>query len=368
MLRRFTLFLFLVFLSSYTFGETAREYFKFAKHNLDLSEYKKALVFVNKAIDIDPTYVSGFLLRAEINYGLEDYSGVIDDVSHAFKLDEEAGKTMDNFHLLRGDAHYKLNKLEEAMTDLNNCIKLNPKSARAYYLKAIINTEELKYFEAVENFDYAIRFDSDESDFYYKRAELKKLYYKPLFGTDTYESIMKDINLSLALNPDDYRPYKLRCDMLKLDKNYKKEDLIAELDKYIDSFPEQSEFYAERGLANVLNYNYGLAVKDFTKAIHFDELNEANFRNRGLCFHNMKRYQLAMNDYSKSIDILIRKYQASNSDDNLKKLLAQTFNMRGRSNALNGNSDLACDDYYNAAKLGSNTGLNNYRKNCNVFN
>ena len=144
--------------------------------------------------------------------------------------------------------------------------------------------------------------------------------------------------------------------------------MIEILDGYIEHFPEQAEFYSERGVANVLNYNYGMALKDFTRAIHLDELNEANYRNRGVCFHNMKKYQLALNDYTSSIKILINKYQNSAQDETIKRLLAQTFNMRGMTNQYNGNSDLACDDYYSAAKLGSKTGLNNYRKNCNVFN
>ena len=181
--------------------------------------------------------------------------------------------------------------------------------------------------------------------------------------------IMIDIDQAIALNPGDVRPYLLKCEMLKLVKSANKNEYIGQLDGFIQQFPEEPKFFAERGMAHVLNYNYGTAVSDFTKAIHLDEKNEANYRNRALCFHNMKKYQLALNDYTKSVDLLIKKYQESQDDDEaIKKLLAQTINMRGMTNQLNGNPDLACDDYYNAAKLGSKSGLNNYRKNCNVYN
>lgn len=368
MTRILTFFIIVFFLFAPAFGETAREYFKFAKFNYDSKEYQKALVLIDKAIAMEPNYVNGLLLRAEINYGLNKFTNVVDDVTAAFELDIEAGRTRAEYHLLRGDAHYQLANIEDAITDIDQCIKINPENAKAYFLRAEINIQELKYFEAVENFDLAIKYDADESNFYLKRAEFKKMYYKPMPGTKTYQGIMNDIKLAAELNTNDYRPYKLKCDMLKLDKKYKKEDLIEILDGYIEHFPEQAVFYSERGLANVLNYNYGLALKDFTKAIQLDGQNEANYRNRGVCFHNMKKYQLALNDYTSSIKILINKYQESEQDDAVKRLLAQTFNMRGMTNQYNGNSDLACDDYYNAAKLGSNTGLNNYRKNCNVFN
>ena len=368
MVKNITLFFFLYFFAASTFAESAREYFKFAKFSYESEEYIKALDFINKAIDVDPNYINGFLLRAEINYRLHEFNEVINDITLAFNLDENEGKTMAEFHLLRADAYVNINNFNKALSDINYSIRLNPENARAFFLKGIINIERAIYYEAVENFDQAIKLNGDESDYYFRRAELKKLYYKPIAGTKTYESIMSDIKISIELDPEDYRPYMLKCRMLKLDGNLKKEILISELTGIIELFPEQAFFYSERGMANVLNYNYGSALKDFTKAIHFDEFNEANYRNRGLCFHNMMKYQLALNDYSKSIAVLVGKYEASKNDVSIKKLLAQTFNMRGMTNQLNGNSDLACDDYYSAAKLGSKVGLNNYRKNCNVYN
>ena len=80
---------------------------------------------------MEPNYVNGLLLRAEIQYGLNNYNEVIDDVTNAFELDLEAAKSMANFHLLRGDAHYQLSQLEEAITDINQCLDINPESAKA---------------------------------------------------------------------------------------------------------------------------------------------------------------------------------------------------------------------------------------------
>ncbi|MCG8311239.1 MAG: tetratricopeptide repeat protein [Cytophagales bacterium] len=366
--RKLTLLFFLVFCTSIARAESAREYFKFAKFSFDSEDYYKALEYVNRAIEVDPKYVSGFLLRAEINFSLNDFIEVVDDITYAFNLDENANKTMAEFHLLRGDAYLNLNDYSKALDDIDYCLRLNPRNARAHYLKGMINIGHSKMFAALESLDQAIKLDSDESEYYYQRAELKKMHFRPLPGTKTYESIMSDIKVAIALDPDDHRPYKLKCDMRKLDEKYSKNDLIEELDTYINYFPETSAFYSERGLAKVLNNQYKEALSDFTMAIQLDENNESNYRNRGLCFHNMSKYQLALNDYSKSIDILIKKYQASENDDSIKKLLSQTLNMRGMTNEFNGNSDLACEDYYKAAKLGLKAGLNNYRKNCNVFN
>ena len=126
MVKNLTLFFFLYFFAASTFAESAREYFKFAKFSYESEEYIKALDFVNKALDVDPNYISGFLLRAEINYRLQEFNEVIDDITLAFNLDENASKTMAEFHLLRADAYVNINNLNKALSDINYSIRLNP--------------------------------------------------------------------------------------------------------------------------------------------------------------------------------------------------------------------------------------------------
>lgn len=357
----------LLVLPDMSLAESAREYFKFAKFSYESSDYPKALDFINRAIQEDPTYVSGFLLRAKIYYELNEFDEVIDDVSKAFELDKNAEKSMAEFHLLRARAYYNMGNYQYALNDVNISLRLKQDDDEAHFLKAMLQADKKIYFEALDELDDAIKINSQNPEYFYQRAVISNIHFHPLPQTATYKKVLADIDKSIELNPLDYRPYQLKCDMLKLDEHYNKQDLINELNEYVERFPDQSDFYAERGIAKVLNNNYSEALSDFTRAIHLDETNETNYRNRGLCFHNIKKYQLALNDYTKSIDLLIKKYNALQKNESVKKLLAQTFNMRGMSNQLNGNSDLACEDYYSAAKLGSKAGLNNYRKNCNVF-
>lgn len=353
---------------SFTFAESAREYFKYAKFSYDSKEYEKALGFINSALEVDPIYTNGFLLRAKINYGLQKFENVVEDVNAAFQLDAGKINSLPEFYLLRGNAYIKLSKFSRAIIDLDRCLKINPTNAKALFLKGIVNFENSKFFNALENFDEAIKLDADESEYYYRRAELKNIFFKPMPGTQEYEKIISDLNISIALNPKNYQYYKLKCEMLKQDPYYKKEDLISELSEIIKKFPQRAEFYTERGVALVLSFQYNSAIIDFTKAIIIDEQNESNYRNRGLCYHNINKYNDAIIDYTSSIELLIKKFKSGENKKTNKKLLAQTFNMRGMANLLNRNEGHACDDYYNAAKLGSRIGLNNYRKNCNIFN
>ena len=357
-------FCLLIFGSSVA-AESAREYFKFAKYNYDLKDYTKALDFINAALDLEPGYTNGFLLRAEIYYNLGDYSKTIEDVSTALDFGKIAENTMAQFYLLRARSYYELDDFSSSVADINNCIKFDQNNTKAYSLKAEINIADNKLFLALEDLNKAISLDPGNIELYVKRADLKKTHYKPLGGTKTYERIMADIDKAISLDPNDHRPYKLRCEMLKLDSEVDKIQLIKELNEFISHFPEQSDFYSERGLANALSENFRAAYDDFSNAIELDNQNEANFRNRGLCQHNLGRYKAAVMDYTKSIDILAGKFRKEETKWT-KIVLAQTLNMRGMSYEIM-DSDEACDDFYNAAKLGSKPGLNNYRRNCRAY-
>ncbi len=366
-MKKLTLILFLFTISVAIYAETPREYFKVAKYNFDNGEYNKALVFVNRAIDSDPKYISSLLLRADINYNLKNFKEVIDDITLVFNIDEAREKSLSEYYLLRGKAYRELDFVNNALNDIDYSLTLNPSNSLALYAKAKIKHENKNFTEAIRYLSKAITIDPSNSDLYYLRAESKVKLYKPLPGTKIYDGILADIKLSIALNKEQFKAYKLRCTMLKRDNQLDKNYFISELNAYIKIFPDRSDFYSERGKANVLIGNFNYALADFSKAIELDGANEINYRNRGMCYHNLNRYNQAIHDLSKSVEILISKLNENRGSKSLTKALSQTFNMRGLAYKLNNNPSEACEDFKNAAKLGSKSGLNNYRRSCNVF-
>ncbi len=366
MVKNVTIALLFFTLSAFSMQDGAREYFKFAKFNFDNKDYNKALDYINKAIEIDPNYQNGYILRAEISYKLGDFDAVIRDITRVVDSKEHSTSLMARPYLLRGTAFFNLGDITKALSDVERCLALDPDNAGAYFLQGQILYKQNDTFEALESLDRAITLDADNQEYYYYRALVKIDHYKPIPGTKTYENIMTDIKLATALDPNDYRPYELKCKMLKLKVEKDKETYINELTNAINLFPDKAEFYAQRGMARVLDYDFSSAYDDFTKAIKLDPENEVNYRNRGLCLHNVNKYSRAIDDYTHAIDLMIRKFK-QNQTKNQKKLLAETLVMRGRSYAAMRDNANACNDYYNAAKLGSKTGLNNYRKNCNVY-
>jgi len=358
---------FLIFTFAASATESARELFKFAKFSLEEGEYQKALNYVNQAIAVESTYSSAYVLRAEIYLKLENYKLVIEDASRIIDAEGTTSALTSNSYLLRGEAYYYLNRHKASLSDLITCVNIEPENARAYYVMGLIHIENIALFPALDDFDNAIKYDQQQADYYYYRAQVKADLFKPIPGTATYNEIMADIQSAQTLNTTDHRSYDLKCKMLKLNAEHQKEIYLAELNKSIDLFPAQAEFYGQRGMAQVLDYKFVAALEDFSMAMKLGGPDESLLRNRALCYHNLGQYNNALKDYNESIELMIKVYQ--NTDDkSAKNKLAETLVMRGRTFEAAGQPDNACDDFYNAAKLGSKNGLNNYRRNCNVYN
>jgi len=348
-------------------NDSAREFFKFAKFSYDANEYDKALVFINKAIDIDPDYLNGLILRADINFKLQNYYAIISDVNQVLKLDEQTTSWHGHVYTLRGTSHYFINKPDKAASDFRQALSSNPENEMAHFYLGLMAYNKHSYFQALEHFDQAIMSNSQNYEYYFYRAKTKIDNYNPIPGTPTFDNIMADIDQAINLNPEDHRSYKLRCNMLKLNEKKARETYMDELSKSIELFPQQADLYAQRGMARILDYKFVDALSDLDKAIAFSGSNGLTLRNRALCHHNLSNYTAAVQDYTSSIELLINKFQQEESKS-AKKMLAETFVMRGRTYQQLSNPDDACSDFYNAAKLGSKTGLNNYRRNCNVYN
>jgi tetratricopeptide (TPR) repeat protein len=362
-----TFALFAIIWSGLSANEDPREYFKFAKFSYDAGEYSKALDFIDQAIELESDYVNGLILRAEINLELESYYAIIDDATRVLRVSDQSTAILGHVYALRGAAYYFTSDIGRASLDLNRSISFNSEEAISHFYLGLINYGKGSYFPALEQFDQAIKIEPDNYKFYLWRAQTKIENYNPIPNTPIFQSIMSDIDYAIDLNPGDYRAYKLRCDMLKLHEAKAREQYIDELSKSIELFPEQAEFYAQRGMARILEYEFVEALADLDKAIVYDNSDGSTLRNRGLCYHNLNNYPAAIKDYSSSIELFIVQFQKDQSKQS-KKVLAETLVMRGRSYQQIGNPDDACVDFYNAAKLGSKTALNIYRSHCSIYN
>jgi len=343
-----------------------REFFRVAKYKFDQNDYQSALDFINSAIISDSTYLNAYLLRAKINFHLGYFNSTINDIDKAFSLDPQKGKYMSEYYLLRGQAYRMVNKKHAASKDIEMTLSLENGNSEAYFERAMLKSQEGKYREALQDMNKAIEIHADIPEYYSYRANIKQTLFKPLPGTSSFVSMLSDINVAIALDPDKYNYYKFRFHLLKEEKQ-KTTVLIEELNKIINLFPDQPDMYVERGILNLNNYLYNNAIRDFTQAIGLNDKQQDAFRFRGLCYHNINKPNKAIQDFSTTISIIEKMLSTEPDNTKLESILAETYIHRGYSYQISQRNQEACKDFLRAYNLGSKIGLNYYKKFCRGF-
>ena len=107
------LLIFLVFITSVSYGQTAEEYFERGNSKYGLEDYKGAVADYSKAIELNPNYSEAYVNRGISKYVLQDYQGAIADYSKAIELNPNLSEAYNN----RGISKYMLNQKKSACLD-----------------------------------------------------------------------------------------------------------------------------------------------------------------------------------------------------------------------------------------------------------
>ena len=91
--------------------------------NLNLNKPEKALKDFNRAIEIDPTRVDGYVGRANTLNTLERYEEALKDYDIAIEIDPKLA----NAYVNRGSAYSHLGQYEKAIADYEKGLELDPK-------------------------------------------------------------------------------------------------------------------------------------------------------------------------------------------------------------------------------------------------
>lgn len=170
-MKRTLSFLIICFLVVPVCAQTAKDYTQRGRELYEKREYMEALLNLNEAIEIDPSfaqayYVRGnikdafddrhgamkdynialeknpkfadvFFARGNVKMKLQDYYGAIDDYSAAITINENYIEAYFN----RGRAKQFLQAYEDAINDCSKIIQLHPKNMDAYYMRGILRIE-----------------------------------------------------------------------------------------------------------------------------------------------------------------------------------------------------------------------------------
>jgi len=113
------------------------------------------------------------LAREKFEEGMADfvshnYGRSVDLLSQAIELDPRFTLALKS----RGAAYLKLDKVQEAIADMNTVIDIAPDNARAYHIRGLAHDKSGDFNKALEDFNQALELNPNYGAVFYSRANL----------------------------------------------------------------------------------------------------------------------------------------------------------------------------------------------------
>ncbi|MDJ0672705.1 MAG: tetratricopeptide repeat-containing serine protease family protein, partial [Microcystis sp. M53598_WE2] len=216
----------------------------------------------------------------------------------------------------RGGQLWRLARDQEAIKAFDEAIKQNdPDNVYlAWYGKGLALFELREHQPAIEALQQAINTLP-------KRENLKKFHssilqrqsvvyrflgdFSKIAGTEreareNYEQALTVINQAISLVPNNPNYYNEKWAVLSELKRY--DEGLAAITQAIDLAP-RAAWYVNRGILYRRQQKYELALDDYNKAIELNPNHANAYNNRGNLYYDLQKYDLALADYDKAIEI-----------------------------------------------------------------
>jgi serine/threonine protein kinase/tetratricopeptide (TPR) repeat protein len=299
-----------------------------------------------------------FMERGRAAYERKDYDQAITDFNQAIKLDPKFAKAFSN----RGNAYMEKDQVDKALADYSRAIELDPKFAIAYNNRGNAYSKQKDYDRAIADYTQAIRFAPQLAQPFYNRGNAyldKRAYDKAI--ADYTEALRIEPGFLLALN-NRGNAYRDSGDYKRAHENYSQ---ALKLD------PHFALALTNRGATHVAQEEYEAAVTAYTEAIELDPKSAQAYLGRGNGYYRLNMSDKAFADYSKAIQldpkladayhnrgtIYLDRQEASKAIADYDKAIqlspnyALAFLNRSKAHTLLGNQRQADEDRARALKL-----------------
>lgn len=253
------------------------------------ADYQKAL---HMPLDDYARYVL-FVNRGVLRVRQERFADAVRDLQDAIALKPNAYQAYANL----AQAYIRQGQMDQALAQLDRAVELEPALARVYRLRARLRQERREPALALADFDRAIaRADGTDplhADDLIERGRL-------LLHDHKNGEALTSLDAALALRPQSGPAQRLRADALFQLGRFA--EVIAALDRYLETGKLLESVYRLRGLARMELGKHPGAIEDFTKAVELHPTSEV-FAYRGWAHVACAAPTLALRDFELAIEL-----------------------------------------------------------------
>jgi tetratricopeptide (TPR) repeat protein len=287
---------------------------------------------------LQPREADHFLQRGKNYLDKDRFQLALRDFNRAIDIDDQPAV----YYCSRGEAYYELGKYNLAATDLAKALQLDHELAPAYRIRGLCYLSKREYDNATDDFDKAIEIDSKHGPAFEGKALVS-------LAKGDRDSAIKHLGDAIRHEPNIAKYYNSRG-LAHYAKATAEKDVVVASPDYYEAYRNFSEairvggeistYFANRG--NVFRdvQYWKDAEQDYNSAMKISPRRPDIYRQRGLMWQRVRRFDNAIADFEKSLEYT--------NNNNAK---AQTYVDLGNTSLLNGKDDDADKFFQMAADI-----------------
>ena len=219
--------------------------------------------------------------------------GYIDDAISNYNRAIELNPRFAEAYVGRGNAYMDGEEYELAIADYDDALRLNPDDAVAYFYRAYAYAGQGELDCAISDYGDTLRLTVTDELTIAAYANRGTAYR----GQGEYDLAISDCDEALGLNPDDEIATALYFNRGNsyFDKG-EHDQAIADFDATLELDPDLARAYYKRGDAYFQIEAFDLAIADYDAVLRLDSEDSNVYLSRGLANFNKEEYDLAITD------------------------------------------------------------------------
>jgi tetratricopeptide (TPR) repeat protein len=223
---------------------------------VDNKDYSGADSTFTEVLTYYPRFENGYLGRARLKLATADTVAALTDINKALELNDKSY----NGYAMRADIaiHQGVDRYKDAIQDINEAIKLQPRSVGLYINRAYLNYSLNDYFAAMSDYDYALSLEPYNRTALFNRGLLEA-------EVNANDRALEDFNKVLSLEPTNLHARYNRALILAQKRRYN--EALDDAQYIVNAFPDyptgyylRSQFYREKGDAKSSQREYEKAM------------------------------------------------------------------------------------------------------------